>query len=349
VELSEVSVYVKKTMVATYYILVCVAALMISAAQAQYEPVDKRYGYSSAKTCTLSNGNSCTPLWTYDNATGVFNSGEPNGVDGSINILEFNLTSSPNTGLEISLEYNLSSEQGYDFFILVVDGQTLFQNSGVLNVWNSLSFAINNQVYSVQLRYGKDESDLSGYDRVLVRNLTFTAPASGIYTSADDYLQGIYVNSVFVPDSSSSITWQTVQFFNVTDLKAGDVVAIGAVNGDSATPTGIIAQIRYRNSIYQSVSILTDAAWSCKSGLSDTWYSSDFTGFSTPVIQGTNNGSSVWGILKGISTSGTWLCSVIMSLDCSINRTLQAINSKLTQWASKALNILSRVMRNLRD
>jgi hypothetical protein len=147
---------------------------------------------------------------------------------------------------------------------------------------------------------------------------TTVAPTRLKYTgtldvTADNFLRGIWINDVLITNSSSNIDWYTDQSFTIT-FSPGDVISIGATNLDGKTPNtpagdrvGILASITAQNTTW-----VTNDKWSCYPGTpSQTQLYSDFTGFTSAQVLGTN-GVAPWG-KRTAASAASWIWSASMT------------------------------------
>ncbi|MCA9612988.1 MAG: hypothetical protein KC586_09580, partial [Myxococcales bacterium] len=76
----------------------------------------------------------------------------------------------------ISLWYNVSSEDGYDYFRILLDGTQVFEDSGVSG-WTQWTRSVAAGSHTLELRYVKDINTTEGSDTVWVDDVDLNWPA----------------------------------------------------------------------------------------------------------------------------------------------------------------------------
>lgn len=133
--------------------------------------------------------------------------------------------------------------------------------------------------------------------------------AAELFLAVDDKLRGVYVNGVLVPNSATSVSWRTVQYFNIT-AKAGDVVAISVA--DTNAPAAVLGELRYKNSAGLDLVVLTNNMWRC-AGVNNLDKANNFTNYVAPQIFDPNGYGTEWQKVEAhttmISTNAEWIWS----------------------------------------
>lgn len=70
----------------------------------------------------------------------------------------------------LKFEYLVSSEAGYDFFIVYVNNKEVYKDSGEKK-WNNFEIKLSPGKYTISLVYKKDWTKYEGKDAVLIDNI----------------------------------------------------------------------------------------------------------------------------------------------------------------------------------
>ena len=80
-------------------------------------------------------------------------------------------------GSVLTFDYNVSSEQNYDKFNVLIDGTVIFSASGTSQGTNFTTYSYTFTVggtHTLRFEYSKDASGVAGLDRVSVKNITLS-------------------------------------------------------------------------------------------------------------------------------------------------------------------------------
>lgn len=87
---------------------------------------------------------------------------------------QFSVTVPPANLGKIELWYNVSSEEDFDKFSILVDSVVVLEDSGDNNIWEYFSYDLSEGTHTIRLRYSKDSSVNVGSDCVWVDDITFS-------------------------------------------------------------------------------------------------------------------------------------------------------------------------------
>jgi len=98
----------------------------------------------------------------------------PDISDDEMSYFATSMTLDPATyGYKMSFDYKVSSETGYDFFIVEVNGVTLFSDSGVVD-WTTKTISLNEGSNDIYFIYQKDGAVSSNDDTAWVDNISIS-------------------------------------------------------------------------------------------------------------------------------------------------------------------------------
>lgn len=143
----------------------------------------------------------------------------------------------------LSVGYGVSSEEGWDFFIVLVDGAEVFRDSGDKSSGESFAWPVPDGPHTVEFRYSKDEiySELDDTAYLDLVEVCPYIPPPPAHLAALDY----YANTLFLLDESGTVTAQVPNATgghreNMLRLRGDEVWILGA-----SPKTGDNALLRY--------------------------------------------------------------------------------------------------------
>ena len=85
----------------------------------------------------------------------------------------FTLTQTYGAATTVTIRHKTSSESGYDFFRVYLDGVQQFQASGVPTAFSANSFSVPAGSHTIKCEYSKDPNNLAGDDTTYISQITF--------------------------------------------------------------------------------------------------------------------------------------------------------------------------------
>jgi hypothetical protein len=128
----------------------------------------------------------------------------------------------PTGGASLSFYLRVSSESGYDYLKLYIDGVQQTQWSGTVS-WTQQTYTLSAGSHTLTWTYSKDSGTAFGEDAAYIDNISITSAAPAAMRIVDGN-QG--AGKVLMSDTNGNATWQ-----QLTNSNIGDIPNIASIQG----------------------------------------------------------------------------------------------------------------------
>lgn len=195
------------------------------------EDNSRSFNFEIVDSLSIAEGLGCLAL-TIDETIGWHSTYDANSPNAPVVRTQYLGNDSTNTlkasiaqAGELSFDWQVSSEEGYDILAFLVDGEVVTKISGSDVDWQTVKVFVEAGSHTFEWRYIKDESYYDGYDCAWVRNVTWTPAALAPVT--DDEVRKVFTYTIDRKRTNVTITGLTL----TASTFVGDIVIPERIEG----------------------------------------------------------------------------------------------------------------------
>ena len=195
------------------------------------EDNSRSFNFEIVDSLSIAEGLGCLAL-TIDETIGWHSTYDANSPNAPVVRTQYLGNDSTNTlkasiaqAGELSFDWQVSSEEGYDILAFLVDGEVVTKISGSGVDWQTVKVFVEAGSHTFEWRYIKDESYYDGYDCAWVRNVTWTPAALAPVT--DDEIRKVFTYTIDRKRTNVTITGLTP----TASTFVGDIVIPERIEG----------------------------------------------------------------------------------------------------------------------